>query len=95
MIPQYVPLIEPADCDRVRRQVESTFVGSGKVVAEFERVVAAESGIRHCVATTSGTTALMLGAVGARRPRAAQEDTLSRLYLSGWGKRCALGRIRR
>jgi perosamine synthetase len=60
MIPQYVPLIEPADCDRVRSQVESTFVGSGKVVAEFERAVAAESRIRHCVATTSGTTALML-----------------------------------
>jgi perosamine synthetase len=60
MIPQYAPLIEPADCERVRSQVESTFVGSGKVVAEFERAVAAESGIRHCVATTSGTTALML-----------------------------------
>src|SRR3954463_991970 len=60
MILQYVPLIEPVDCDRVRRQVESTFVGSGKVVVEFERAVAAESGVRHCVATTSGTTALML-----------------------------------
>jgi perosamine synthetase len=60
MILQYVPLIEQADCDRVRSQVESTFVGSGKAVADFERAVAAASGIRHCVATTSGTTALML-----------------------------------
>ena len=60
MIPQFVPLIEPADCERVRRQIESTFVGSGRAVAEFERAVAAESGVRHCVATTSGTTALML-----------------------------------
>jgi perosamine synthetase len=68
MIPQYVPLIEPADCDRVRRQVESTFVGSGKVVAEFERAVAAESGIRHCVATTSGTTALMLALMAVAHP---------------------------
>lgn len=68
MIPQYMPLIEPADCNRVRSQVESTFVGSGKVVAEFERAVAAESGIRHCVATTSGTTALMLALLAIADP---------------------------
>lgn len=60
MIPQYSPLIEPADSERVRRQVESTFVGCGKTVTEFEHSVAAHAEIRHCVATTSGTTALML-----------------------------------
>lgn len=68
MIPQFAPLIEPADAERVRRQVESTFVGCGPTVTAFEQAVATHSGVRHCVATTSGTTALMLALRAAARP---------------------------
>jgi perosamine synthetase len=68
MILQYEPLIDPADCERVRRQVESSFVGSGAAVTEFERAVATASNMRHCVATTSGTTALLLALLAIAKP---------------------------
>ena len=68
MLPQYAPLIEPADSERVRRQVETTFVGCGKTVTEFEQAVAAHSGVKHCIATTSGTAALMLALLALGRP---------------------------
>jgi dTDP-4-amino-4,6-dideoxygalactose transaminase len=67
VIPQFVPLVEPADAERVRRQVETTFVGCGQTVTAFEQAVAARSGVRHCIATTSGTTALMLALWAAAR----------------------------
>jgi len=68
MIHQFTPLIEPADGERVRRQIESTFVGCGKTVTEFEQSVAAQSGVQHCLATTSGTTALMLALLAVASP---------------------------
>jgi perosamine synthetase len=68
MILQYTPLIEPQDGERVRRQIESTFVGCGKTVTTFEQTIAALSGVRHCTATTSGTTALMLALLAVARP---------------------------
>ena len=68
MIRQFVPLIEPTDCERVRRQVASTYVGSGEAVTQFEQAVATESGIRHCIATTSGTTALLLALWAVAEP---------------------------
>jgi perosamine synthetase len=68
VIPQFVPLIEREDADLVRRQVESTFIGCGRTVAEFEQAVAARGGVKHCIATTSGTTALMLALLAVARP---------------------------
>ena len=47
--------------------MESTFIGCGKTVADFENAVAANSGVRHAVATTSGTTALMLALLAVAR----------------------------
>jgi perosamine synthetase len=68
MIRQFIPLFEPTDCERVRRQVASTYVGSGEAVTQFEQAVATESCIRHCIATTSGTTALLLALWAAAEP---------------------------
>jgi perosamine synthetase len=69
VIPQFVPLIEQDYAERVRRQIESTFVGCGRTVTEFERVVASLTGVRHCVSTTSGTTALMLALLAVAHPK--------------------------
>lgn len=44
----------------VAAQIRSSFIGPGKATAEFEALLAETVGRKHAIATTSGTTALML-----------------------------------
>ena len=94
MLPQYAPLIEPADSERVRQQVETTFVGCGKTVTEFEQAVAAHSGVKHCIATTSGTAALMLALLALGRPGLTAQGSLPGLHFPGRGERRTVARLR-
>jgi dTDP-4-amino-4,6-dideoxygalactose transaminase len=69
-----IPLAEPSldgnEARYLQECVATNFVSSvGPFVARFEDKVAAATGARHCVATSSGTTALHLAltAIGVRR----------------------------
>lgn len=60
-IPLCVPSLGPAEAERLRQCLESTFVSSvGPFVDEFERRFAATVGATHAVACSSGTAALHL-----------------------------------
>ncbi|HEV8633839.1 MAG TPA: DegT/DnrJ/EryC1/StrS family aminotransferase [Chloroflexota bacterium] len=54
------PLIGQAEKRAVLGVLESGQLAQGEVVARFEAAFAAEVGVKHCVATSSGTTALHL-----------------------------------
>lgn len=62
--PLLVPIVRPMIGDDEKRAVlavlESGHLAQGEVVAQFERAFAEVAGTRHCVATSSGTTALHL-----------------------------------
>jgi dTDP-4-amino-4,6-dideoxygalactose transaminase len=54
------PLIGEAEKRAVLEVLDSGQLAQGEVVARFEAAFAAEIGVKHCVATSSGTTALHL-----------------------------------
>ena len=58
MIPMAQPLIGDAEIEAVIAVLRSGQLVQGKVVEEFERSFAEICGVRHAIATTSGTTAL-------------------------------------
>lgn len=58
MIPMAQPLIGDAEIEAVIAVLRSGQLVQGKVVEEFERSFADICGVRHAIATTSGTTAL-------------------------------------
>jgi dTDP-4-amino-4,6-dideoxygalactose transaminase len=62
------PLIGEAEKRAVMEVLESGQLAQGEVVARFEAAFAAEIGVKHCAATSSGTTALHLAllAVGVK-----------------------------
>lgn len=55
------PLIGQEEKQAVLDVLDSGMIACGSVVSEFEKEFAAYLGIDHCVATTSGTTALEVG----------------------------------
>ncbi len=59
-IPQFVPQIRPKDIEAVKKQMESGWVGSGERVLEFEDMLRYITGAKHCISTTSGTTAIII-----------------------------------
>ena len=54
------PMIGPAEQEAVRAVLDSGQLAQGEVTARFEGDFARTVGVKHCVATSSGTTALHL-----------------------------------
>lgn len=62
-IPWFGPEVGQPEKDAVTRVLDSGYINDGKVTRELERAIAARIGVRHCVAVTSGTTALTLALI--------------------------------
>lgn len=96
MIPTYEPDVRHLRYAwAVACQVLSGWVGPGRAVAEFERLLCEATGRKYCVATSSGTTAIMaaLWAVGHRAIAASCKPALFPDYtcLSGAHAALAMG----
>jgi perosamine synthetase len=63
-IPWWLPEVGIEERDALLRVLESNYLNDGEVTTEFERQMAATFGVRHAVATTSGTTAIFLALAG-------------------------------
>ena len=68
-IPQFVPQVRPKDIDAVQRQMLSGWVGPSKTTVKFENKIKEITGAKHCISTTSGTTAIMLALMGLKLPK--------------------------
>ncbi len=60
MIPIAKPIIDDEEVDEVVKVLRSGFIAQGPKVAEFEEKFAEYVGVKHAVASSSGTTALHL-----------------------------------
>ena len=67
MLPYGRQMIDDADVAAVAKVLKNDLLTTGPVVAEFEEKFAAECGVPHAVACSSGTAALHM-AVGFDRP---------------------------
>jgi perosamine synthetase len=63
MIPMFRPFIGEEEIDAVAEVLRSGWWGLGPKTAQFEERFAGYVGARHCVGTSSGTAALLLGLV--------------------------------
>ncbi len=68
MIPQYEPLIKKEYIDAVSQQICSGWIGTSKKTEEFEEEICKLTGSSHCIATTSGTVAIMMGIYSLNLP---------------------------
>lgn len=59
-IPQYEPCILEEDVKAVMQQMNSGWVGCGSTVESFESKICLLGGHKHCISTTSGTTAIIM-----------------------------------
>ncbi len=59
-IPQFAPQVRPKDIEAVQKQMQSGWVGCGEKTLQFEEKLRQITGAKHCISTTSGTTALFL-----------------------------------
>ena len=60
-LPLHVPFLDHRASDAVLSTLQSGFVSSvGPAVGDFERRIESFTGVRHCVSTSSGTSALQL-----------------------------------
>jgi dTDP-4-amino-4,6-dideoxygalactose transaminase len=59
-IPWFAPITDQAEKALVNQVLDSQYLNDGKVTRELERRVAELVGVKHCVAVTSGTSALTL-----------------------------------
>lgn len=59
-IPQFTPQVRLKDTEAVQQQMLSGWVGSAKTTFKFEEKVKNITGAKHCISTTSGTTAIVL-----------------------------------
>ena len=65
MIPIAKPIIEDEEVEEVVKVLRSGFIAQGPKVAEFEENFAEYIGVKHAVASSSGTTALHLALLAA------------------------------
>jgi perosamine synthetase len=65
MIPIAKPIIEDEEVEEVVKVLRSGFIAQGPKVAEFEEDFAEYIGVKHAVASSSGTTALHLALLAA------------------------------
>jgi dTDP-4-amino-4,6-dideoxygalactose transaminase len=68
VIPLFKPAITEVDVRAVAKVIRSGMVGPGEVVLQFEKELAAKCRRRYCLATNSGTSALMLVMMAATKP---------------------------
>lgn len=59
-IPQFSPQIRQKDMDAVQEQMLSGWVGPTQTTLKFENEIKLITGAKHCISTTSGTTAIIL-----------------------------------
>ncbi|MHA2282068.1 MAG: DegT/DnrJ/EryC1/StrS family aminotransferase [Promethearchaeota archaeon] len=59
-IPWFLPETGKRDLEQVAKVIESNYINDGEITRKFEKSVASFIGVRHCVAVTSGTTAISL-----------------------------------
>lgn len=59
-IPQFIPQVRQKDIEAVQRQMLSGWVGPAQTTLELEKEIKQITGAKHCVSTTSGTTAIIL-----------------------------------
>lgn len=59
-IPQYEPLIQKDYADKVHDQIMSGWLGPGQTTYEFEKKICDLTGAKYAIATTSGTTAILI-----------------------------------
>ncbi len=64
-IPYWRTTFNNGEAEAIARAIAAEHVGQGPVVAEFERQLAAYLGVPYVVATTSGSTALLMSAWAA------------------------------
>ena len=60
MIPQFEPLIKPEYAEAVAAQIRSGWIGPSNATALFEEAICKVAGCKHCLLTTSGTTAIII-----------------------------------
>ncbi len=60
MIPQFQPKVRSKDIKAVKEQMLSGWVGPSKTTILFEEEIKKITGAKHCISTTSGTTAIIL-----------------------------------
>ena len=65
MIPIAKPIISDEEVEEVVKVLRSGFIAQGPKVAEFEKKFAKYVGVKHAVASSSGTTALHLALLAA------------------------------
>ena len=68
MIRLAAPLLGPEEAQAVADVLDSGWLVQGARVAEFERLLADEVGVAHCVACSSGTAALQLALAALELP---------------------------
>jgi perosamine synthetase len=82
-IPQFVPCIRNKDIDAVKNQMCSGWIGSGKRVLEFEEKIKNINGAKHCISTTSGTTAIFIAIKALNLPLSSTILFPSYTFLAG------------
>lgn len=68
-IPQFTPQIRSKDIEAVRQQMLSGWVGPSKTTVALEEAIKHITGAKHCISTTSGTTAIMLAIKSLNLPK--------------------------
>jgi perosamine synthetase len=68
-VPQFEPLITAIYADNVKHQIMSGWIGPGKATQAFEEAICQITGAKHCLSTTSGTTALLMALSALHLPR--------------------------
>ena len=63
-IPWFEPAMGEMEKDAVLAVIESNFINDGDVTQAFEERIAELIGVKHCVAVTSGTSAISLALMG-------------------------------
>ena len=63
-VPWFGPIVGDDEKDALAEVIDSGYINDGDVTREFERRVAAQVGVKHGVAVTSGTTAITLALMG-------------------------------
>ena len=82
-IPQFVPQIRAKDADEVHKQIMSGWIGPAKTTLALEAEICKITKAKHCISTTSGTTAIILALKSLNLPTNATVLFPSYTFLAG------------
>ncbi len=82
-IPQFEPTILPEYTAAVRCQVDSGWIGTSITTETFEDMLRVKTGVKHVIATTSGTMAIYLGLAALNLPKDKKIAFPTYTFLSG------------